>query len=197
MGRRVDSVEEIVKSIEKTINGREANNGYLRSINKFEIKATIRSIKITGHGDPAEFYGPKAARLTLDDLLPNKETNELSARAKSLMELRPLWSKNNNGITLAMCNTAQGKEGQEFLKELAFLTGAKVIGYDQRYEIRPTGNEWTATPDKKITSVDTGRKQYMQDKYSDRPLGAAIDAATPWGAAAAGLDLFERIIGTR
>ena len=61
-----------------------------------------------------------------------------------------------------MCEVAAGASGKDFIGEVSHAIGAKVKAWDGIYEIRPTGKEWTADPNKKVTQTgDTGRKSEL------------------------------------
>jgi hypothetical protein len=106
-----------------------------------------------------------------------------------------LWSANNNGLTLNMCRTAAGQRGQDFLAELSSLIGARVKGWDDNFEIRPCGKEFTATPDKQVAQTgDTGRTAYLECAYYDN-LAATI--RNPLTAARALWNVGARVLGVK
>jgi hypothetical protein len=120
-----------------------------------DILVKVASIDVAGHGQPGTWCGQceSAPRLTRDHL---KDLNH--AGRVALTRLRELWGKENTGMTLRMCLTAQGEDGQAFIALLSETINARVVGWDSPYEIRPTGKEFTATPDKNVTQTDdTGR----------------------------------------
>jgi len=113
------------------------------------MQRKIRSIDIAGHGSPGSAVG----RIDTDVL-----QNENDPTTMALGRLRELWADDNAGMTLRVCNTARYDEGKEFLGCLAKTINAKVIAWDDFYEVIPMGKEYTATPDGKVTqSGDTGR----------------------------------------
>jgi hypothetical protein len=110
-------------------------------VNQAVGAGTIARLDLAGHGYPGGWgigVGP--------------------ADWQRLAELRPLWTADNEGLTLRMCEVAQGEVGLRFLAELARTIGARVRAWTGCYEIRSTGHEYTATPDGAVRrSGDTGR----------------------------------------
>ena len=131
---------------------KEMVDGILRKLNDNEC---IKSLEVTGHG----YGGGWANRLDVGDLDETKNHPNRLALAK----LADLWCDENEGITMRMCETARGDEGKKFLVALAKTVKAKVKGWDDIYEIRPTGAEFTASPDGTIAQTDhTGRRSIMR-----------------------------------
>jgi hypothetical protein len=113
----------------------------------------LKRLEITGHGHPAVWAG----RLSLEDVADGKNCKRLL-----LERIKPYWCESNDGFIMRMCCCAQYEEGQGFLRELSKAIGAKVTGWTGVYEIHPTGEEWTATPEGKVfKSGDTGRTSHF------------------------------------
>jgi hypothetical protein len=113
----------------------------------------VDAIDFAGHG----YAGGWEVGLDLTDAQQPPGSPQ-HARWSSLVDLKPLWSNNNEGLTLRMCETAQGQRGRSFLAALAQTIGSKVRGWTGCYEIRPTGFEYTAAPDGRVWRTgNTGR----------------------------------------
>ncbi|MFL5241955.1 MAG: DUF4347 domain-containing protein [Gemmataceae bacterium] len=141
------AIEVMVRKIEKAL---RENRGH-----------SLQRLEITGHSYPARWAG----RLNYEELI-----SENSSKKAALVRLKPLWSPSNEGLILRMCSVASGEEGRQFMEELAKTVGAKVTAWTGIYEIRPTGEEWTASPDGVVTKTgDTGRTSYF-GPWRDRPL---------------------------
>jgi hypothetical protein len=114
---------------------------------------TVDAIDLAGHGYPGGW------RIGLDLTDPQQPLQSPAfVRWSRLIELKPWWSPETEGLTLRMCHTAEGERGRLFLVALAQTIGAKVRGWTGCYEIRPTGYEYTATPAGRVTrSGNTGR----------------------------------------
>jgi hypothetical protein len=137
---RVGNVVELVDRIHDSIKQRCDN-------------VTIDAMELAGHGYP----GGWRVGLDLSDPQQAPSSPEFM-RWSRLAELKTLWSTDNDGLTLRMCDTAQGERGRLFLAALAKTIGASVRGWTGCYEIRATGHEYTATPDGLVTrSGNTGR----------------------------------------
>jgi hypothetical protein len=133
--RREAAVKTMVETIEKFFHH---NPGHV-----------LKKLEITGHGFPAIWAG----RLSLEDMADAKNPKRLL-----LERLKPYWGESNDGMVMRMCCCAKYEEGQQFLRELAKTVGANVTGWTGVYEIHPTGEEWTATPEGSVfKSGDTGR----------------------------------------
>jgi hypothetical protein len=137
----------------------------------------LRSLTIAGHGYP----GGWGHRLDLSELQDLEHP-----RRKALERLRGRFHTQNEGITMLMCDCAKNgtewgwHDGREFLKLVASLVGVPVRGWDNKYEIRPTGDEWTAQPDGTILLTgSTGRislgdfsKEHIQNMAMWPTIGA-------------------------
>lgn len=120
----------------------------------------LKRLEITGHGYPAEWSG----RLSLDEL--SEEDNH---KRLTLTRLKPYWSETNEGVILRMCFTAKHTEGQQFLRELAKTIGSKVVGWTGVYEIHPTGEEWTATPEGQVLKTGDTCRVSLFDPWRELP----------------------------
>jgi RHS repeat-associated protein len=206
-GVRINSVEDMINFIQKDINNcaRAATNYKAHEYDWPELR--IHSITITGHGGPGKWLGPrddmgnrKTPRLQLSDLVADKKTGKFSAHAEALKKLRPLWTSDNKGITLNMCETAAEKEGKDFLAEMSSLAGANVKGWDDEFEGRACGKEWTATSNKNVTQTgDTKRKADIMDKYirNRSTLNLMQNSTNPYYVIPFAWDVVGRIRGVR
>jgi hypothetical protein len=114
---------------------------------------TIDAIELAGHGYP----GGWCVGLDVSDAQQSPDSAEF-LRWSRLADLKGCWSSDNDGLTMRLCETAQGERGRLFLAGLARTVGAKVCGWTGCYEIRATGYEYTATPDGLVSrSGNTGR----------------------------------------
>jgi hypothetical protein len=119
----------------------------------------VEGIDVAGHGCGGAFRGKDGDP---DDRLNVKHLEDAGNPNRiALTRLGPLWAENNQGMVLRMCSTAKGMSGQDFLVALSQTIGAKVVGWDDRYEVRPTGTEFTATPDGKVEqTANTGLSSF-------------------------------------
>jgi hypothetical protein len=143
-------VADMVSQVEHAIAKLEFRAGRQRK----ETPVRVQQIDVVGHGAPGGWIGAPGAnedRITIEHLHQAQHPSTVA-----LKRLSALWSRQNDGMMLRMCETAQGAQGQQFLAELSRTIGANVRGWDGRYEVRPTGKEFTACPDGTITCTDTG-----------------------------------------
>ena len=131
-----------------------------RLADKSRRPVTIDSIDLAGHG----YSGGWQIGLDLTDRQQPSDS-ESYRRWSRLAQLRPYWSPDNDGLTLRMCHTAEGERGRLFLSALAQTMGALVRGWTGCYEIRPTGYQYTATPDGQVTRSKTGRHRQILYHY--------------------------------
>jgi hypothetical protein len=116
-------------------------------------KVEIDAIDLAGHAYPGGW------ELGCDLADAEQPTGSAEAmRWARLGELRQYWSEPNEGLTLRMCEIAQGERGCHFLAALARTVGARVRGWTGCYEIRATGYEYTAIPSGLVMRTgNTGR----------------------------------------
>ena len=153
---------------------KEAVDGILRKLTDTEC---IKSLEVTGHG----YGGGWVNRLDVGDL----DATQNHPNRLALAKLADLWCDENEGITMRMCETARGDEGKKFLAALAKTVKAKVKGWDDIYEIRPTGAEFTASPDGTIAQTGhTGRRSIMrmyQNMNTAEIILTSPGSAVMWG----------------
>jgi hypothetical protein len=163
-GGKLNTVPEVVSAL---ITSLKYNR---RRYPNFEYADRIDSIHIAGHGgmgawqqwDPAA-RAFIASRLDVADLRDRPPGSPEWLRWESLRQLRAYWAADNRGLTLLMCDCAMGADGRLFLQELARTIGANVTAWDDMYEIRATGKEFTATPSGRVAQTgDTARASLLR-----------------------------------
>jgi RHS repeat-associated protein len=109
----------------------------------------ISGITFWGHGRPGQWDATGTG-----DVL---QTHEITQRGKAciLAAIKKRWCKQKNwGVTLKICNQAEGDTGQRFLKLLATAIGAHVTAWTSEYNLVLDfpfpGDLYTASPGDKI-----------------------------------------------
>jgi len=150
-------IDRMVRRIERILEKEQAAEDFWSFWRKTK-RVRLGKVIVAGHGMNYG-WGNYARVLDITQL-----QNPNSPQSKSLRRLAPLWSTHRAGIELQTCFPAQGKTGKDFMSELAITGGAPVMGWDDMYEIIPTGTEWTADPTgaPPVQTGDTLRKSQVR-----------------------------------
>jgi len=132
---------------------RPGDNIYERvksKVDEFKPEAgdTLTSIDFSGHGRPADLGHDGNAAITLDDLLPGKDTPQ----QQLLGYLKP-YSQGHCTVTLRACEQANGPDAQKMMALMAQGLGATVVGWDDWYAGWGRGNKYSVTADGKWSKV--------------------------------------------
>jgi len=111
-------------------------------LGKLEKDDCIKTLDTTGHGKSGGWVG----RLSVGDIKDSYK-GPIKPNVEALLILRGKWCKDAK-MTMRMCETANGQDGEDFIGMLAMNLGVRVTGWTGVYAGVPTGDRVTAWPTK-------------------------------------------------